>query len=140
MELNRLCLAVIMIINVVVLIQGWRCHGCLEEERVALLQIKDAFSYPNGSFPHSWGRDANCCEWKQVHCNSSTLRVVEIDLSFSRGWELGDWLLNASLFLPFPELNALNLYGNRIAGCLENEGLPLSCNFRNWYKFYNFNA
>jgi hypothetical protein len=32
------------------------------------------------------------------------------------------------------------LYGNRIAGCLENEGLPLSCNFRNWYKFYNFNA
>jgi len=120
-----------MIINVVVLIQGWRCHGCLEEERVALLQIKDAFSYPNGSFPHSWGRDANCCEWKQVQCNSTTLRVVKIDLSFSRGWELGDWLLNASLFLPFPELNALNLYGNRIAGCLENEGLPLSCNFRN---------
>ncbi|XP_034893123.1 cuscuta receptor 1 [Populus alba] len=122
MELNRLCLAVIMIINLVVLIQGWRCHGCLEEERVALLQIKDAFGYPNGGFLLSWGRDANCCEWKQVHCNSSTLRVVEIDLSFSRGWELGDGLLNASLFLPFPELNALYLYGNRIAGCVENEG------------------
>uniref|UniRef100_A0A6N2KNT5 Leucine-rich repeat-containing N-terminal plant-type domain-containing protein n=1 Tax=Salix viminalis TaxID=40686 RepID=A0A6N2KNT5_SALVM len=122
MELNRLCLVVIMIINVVVLIQGWRCHGCLEEERTALLQIKDAFNYPNGKFLSSWGKDANCCDWKQVECNSSTLRVVRIDLSYSRGWEVGDLLLNASLFLPFPELNSLNLYGNRIAGCLEKEG------------------
>ena len=123
MELNRLCLVVIMIINVVVLIKGWRCHGCLEEERTALLKIKGAFSYPNGRFLlGSWGKDANCCDWKQVECNSSTLRVVRIDLSYSRGWELGDWLLNASLFLPFPELNSLNLYGNRIAGCLEKEG------------------
>jgi hypothetical protein len=33
--------------------------------------------------------------------------------------------LNASIFLPFQELNVLDLSGNGIAGCVANEGLPL---------------
>jgi len=38
-------------------------------------------------------------------------------------WELGDWYLNASLFLPFQELNALYLSDNRIAGWVKNKDL-----------------
>ncbi|KAG8651970.1 hypothetical protein MANES_06G040250v8, partial [Manihot esculenta] len=32
------------------------------------------------------------------------------------------WYLNASLFLPFQQLNYLSLWGNNIAGCIKNEG------------------
>ncbi|XP_031247607.1 receptor-like protein 9b [Pistacia vera] len=35
---------------------------------------------------------------------------------------LGEWYLNASLFSPFQQLQSLNLRGNNIAGCIENEG------------------
>ncbi|KAL5784276.1 hypothetical protein ACOSQ2_006668 [Xanthoceras sorbifolium] len=37
--------------------------------------------------------------------------------------DLGEWYLNASLFSPFQELQILSLYGNLIAGCIENESL-----------------
>ncbi|KAJ6932495.1 hypothetical protein NC651_008054 [Populus alba x Populus x berolinensis] len=36
---------------------------------------------------------------------------------------MGDWYLNTSLFLPFQQLNALFLWGNRIAGWVEKKGL-----------------
>ncbi|KAJ6355169.1 hypothetical protein OIU77_005710 [Salix suchowensis] len=35
---------------------------------------------------------------------------------------MGDWYLNATLFLPFQELNTLDLGLNDIAGCVANEG------------------
>jgi len=35
---------------------------------------------------------------------------------------LGDWVLNASLFLPFKELRSLDLGYNGLVGCMENEG------------------
>ncbi|KAJ6355170.1 hypothetical protein OIU77_005710, partial [Salix suchowensis] len=35
---------------------------------------------------------------------------------------MGDWYLNATLFLPFQELNTLDLGYNYIAGCVANEG------------------
>ncbi|XP_011013516.1 PREDICTED: leucine-rich repeat receptor-like protein kinase TDR [Populus euphratica] len=126
MGLNRFSLpamAVIMMINAMLLSQG-----CLEEERIALLQIKTSFAeYPNRK-PNQlsyWGKDALCCSWEGVTCsNSTTRRVVEIDLSYARYWysSMGDWHLNASLFLPFQELKVLDLAGNGIAGCVANEG------------------
>nr|XP_034895419.1 receptor-like protein 15 [Populus alba] len=115
--------AVIMMINAMLLSQG-----CLEEERIALLQIKTSFidhSNDNSSQLLSWGKDVLCCSWEGVTCsNSTTRRVVEISLFYARGWyrSTGDWYLNASLFLPFQELNVLNLTGNGIAGCVANEG------------------
>ena len=130
MGFNRFSLpavAVIMMINAMLLSQG-----CLEEERIALLQIKTSFGdHPNdiASPLFSWGKDALCCSWKRVTCsNSTTRRVIEIDLSFARyEWysSMGDWYLNASIFLPFQELNVLDLSENGIAGCVANEGLPL---------------
>ncbi|XP_073262277.1 receptor-like protein 9a [Populus alba] len=134
MGFNRFSLpavAVIMMINAMLLSQG-----CLEEERIALLQIKTSFNLT--SYP--WGEDALCCSWYGVTCsNSTTRRVVEIHLSNSISWSLedwypismagwysdasmGGWYLNASIFLPFQELNVLDLGGNGIAGCVANEG------------------
>jgi hypothetical protein len=126
MGFNRFSLpavAVIMMMNAMLLSQG-----CLEEERIALLQIKTSFAeYPNLKSPVlSWGKDALCCSWEGVTCsNSTTRRVIEIDLFLARDRSMGDWHLNASIFLPFQELNVLDLTGNRIAGCVANEGLPL---------------
>ena len=135
MGFNRFSLpavAVIMMINAMLLSQG-----CLEEERIALLQIKTSFvdhSNDTSSWLLSWGEDALCCSWKRVTCsNSTTRRVIEIDLFFARYWyfpvfstqDMGDLYLNASIFLPFQELNVLDLSTNGIAGCVANEGLPL---------------
>ena len=127
MGLNRFSLpavAMIMMINAMLLSQG-----CLEEERIALLQIKTSFvdhSNDTSSWLLSWGEDALCCSWEGVTCsNSTTRRVIEISLFFARNWSMGDWYLNASIFLPFQELKVLELGANSIAGCVANEGLPL---------------
>ena len=128
MGLNRFSLpavAVIMMINAMLLSQA-----CFEEERIALLQIKTSFGLNDIPSQLSyWGKDALCCSWEGVTCsNSTTRRVVEIHLSFARyDWysSMGDWYLNASIFLPFQELNVLDLSVNGIAGCVANEGLPL---------------
>ena len=126
MGLNRFSLpavAVIMMINAMLLSQG-----CLEEERIALLQIKTSFGLNDIPSQLSyWGKDALCCSWEGVTCsNSTTRRVIEIDLFFARYRysSMGDLYLNASIFLPFQELNVLDLSGNGIAGCVANEGLP----------------
>jgi hypothetical protein len=122
MGFNRFSLpavAVIMMINAMLLSQG-----CLEEERIALLHIKTSF----GLNDIPWGKDALCCSWYGVTCsNSTTRRVIEIDLVFARYRysSMGDLYLNASIFLPFQELKVLDLTGNGIAGCVANEGLPL---------------
>ncbi|XP_073262276.1 receptor-like protein 56 [Populus alba] len=122
-------MAVIMMINAMLLSQG-----CLEEERIALLHIKTSFGenpYDIPFPPFSWGKDALCCSWEGVTCsNSTTRRVIEINLFFARYWylsvfstqDMGDLYLNASIFLPFQELNVLVLSGNGIAGCVANEG------------------
>ncbi|KAJ6958413.1 hypothetical protein NC653_040150 [Populus alba x Populus x berolinensis] len=103
-------------------LQGWLPLGCLEEERTALLQLKDALNYPNGTSLPSWiDGDAHCCSWESIVCNSSTGRVTILALDSTRNWELGDWYLNDSLFLPFQELNVLSLSANRIAGWVKNK-------------------
>uniref|UniRef100_A0A3N7GB72 Leucine-rich repeat-containing N-terminal plant-type domain-containing protein n=2 Tax=Populus trichocarpa TaxID=3694 RepID=A0A3N7GB72_POPTR len=125
MGFNRFSLpavAVIMMINAMLLSQG-----CLEEERIALLQIKTSFGDHPNDIPSplfSWGKDALCCSWKRVTCsNSTTRRVIEINLYFTRDRSMEEyWYLNASIFLPFQELNVLDLSGNGIAGCVANEG------------------
>ena len=105
-------------------LQGWLPLGCLEEERIALLHLKDALNYPNGTSLPSWIKgDAHCCDWESIICDSSTGRVTELDLEGVRDRELGDWYLNASLFLPFQQLNGLYLTANRIAGLVEKKGL-----------------
>jgi len=48
--------------------------------------------------------------------------VIQLSLWGARDSRFGDWVLNASLFLPFKELQSLELGMTRLVGCLENEG------------------
>jgi len=119
-----LFLQLLTVLVITVSLQGWLPLGCLEEERIALLHLKDSLNYPNGTSLPSWMKaDANCCAWERITCNNSTGRVTFLTLGRVRNEELGDWYLNASLFLPFQQLYHLYLYGNRIAGWVENKGL-----------------
>ncbi|KAI5557686.1 hypothetical protein BDE02_18G120100 [Populus trichocarpa] len=118
-----LFLQVLTVLVITVSLQGWLPLGCLEEERIALLHLKDSLNYPNGTSLPSWRiAHANCCDWERIVCNSSTGRVTELDLWSVRNEELGDWYLNASFFLPFQQLNVLYLWNNRIAGWVEKKG------------------
>ncbi|KAB5514764.1 hypothetical protein DKX38_028670 [Salix brachista] len=117
-------ISIVPVIMMVVSLQVWLPLGCFEEERNALLQLKDSLNYPNGTSLPSWRKgDARCCDWGGVFCNSSIGRVIELNLWGVRNGQLGDWYLNASLFLPFQELNYLHLRDNQIAGWVENKGL-----------------
>ena len=117
-------ISIIPVIMMVVSLQVWLPLGCFEEERTALLQLKDSLNYPNGTSLPSWRKgDARCCDWELVECTSSTGRVTGLYLGGTRNGELGDWYLNASLFLPFQELIRLYLWDNQIAGWVENKGL-----------------
>ncbi|KAA3478448.1 receptor-like protein 12 isoform X1 [Gossypium australe] len=104
------------------------CDGCLEEERFALFQLEPFFEFINyrvqylefESYP---GKESssNCCEWERVECNLITGRVTHLFLNDS-SYNKMHWHLNASLFLPFEELQILSLSGNFIAGCVANQG------------------
>uniref|UniRef100_A0A6N2LBX8 Uncharacterized protein n=1 Tax=Salix viminalis TaxID=40686 RepID=A0A6N2LBX8_SALVM len=96
-----------------------RCHCCFEEERSSLLEIKAWFMSHAG-----WDKeDLNCCNWGyRVACDSTTNRVIKLDLSYVNYDALEDLYLNASLFLPFKELEFLNLSSNQLVGGLKNQG------------------
>ncbi|XP_011017636.1 PREDICTED: phytosulfokine receptor 1-like isoform X11 [Populus euphratica] len=118
-----LFLQLLTVLVITVSLQGWLPLGYLEEERIALLHLKDSLNYPNGTSLPSWIKaDAHCCDWEGIRCSSSTGRVTGLGLDGVRNEELGDWYLNASLFLPFQHLNVLILYGNRIAGWVGKKG------------------
>ncbi|GAY60674.1 hypothetical protein CUMW_203850, partial [Citrus unshiu] len=96
---------------------GYR--GCLETERTALLEIKRFFiavrdtGYKDEILT-SWVDDemSDCCRWEQVKCvNATTRRVKELSLD---GITLGanSGFLNLSMFLPFQELESLDLSYN----------------------------
>ncbi|KAH7861324.1 hypothetical protein Vadar_024601 [Vaccinium darrowii] len=57
------------------LVLGWCCFGCLEQERLALLTLPTQLvTYWEGN------STLNCCEWEGVECNNSTGRVTGLDL------------------------------------------------------------
>ncbi|KAI9112730.1 hypothetical protein K1719_016233 [Acacia pycnantha] len=96
-------------------------EGCLKEEREALLKLKEAFNYPTtGSSLSSWSNLtlSDCCTWEAVECDNSTKRVIRLRLNGIRAYELRDvkWSLNASSFLPFHQLQRLDLFGNYLLG------------------------
>lgn len=115
---------------IIILELGWSSEGCSAQERSALLQLKHNFFNDPYSL-QDWldeGDNENysdCCQWKRVECNTSTGRVIALDLYHARNRELGEGYLNASLFTPFKQLELLNLSDNNIAGSVENEGFSL---------------
>ena len=124
-----------------------RCHCCFEEERSSLLEIKAWFSHASAASSRLQGWDKenfNCCNWSRVECDNTTNRVIQLDLSgvnyafeiilpgeriLVNSGELEDLYLNASLFLPFKELEILDLRRNHLVGGLKNQGSLLSVLF-----------
>ena len=105
------------------------CFGCWEQERTALLELKAStinYTYEY-YFPHrdSADKESDCCEWEKVKCDITTGRVIKLALNNTIYW-CGDngrgWYFNASLFLPFEELQYLDLSDNGICGYVPNEG------------------
>ncbi|XP_059655898.1 cuscuta receptor 1-like isoform X2 [Cornus florida] len=102
-------------------------NGCLESERMGLLQIKASINYPNGTSLPSWesnDKHSNCCDWKSVECNNG--RVIQLLLNATYNWDhrydITGWYMNFSLFLPFKELVYLDLSRIRLAGWVKHEG------------------
>ncbi|KAH9667104.1 hypothetical protein KPL70_020901 [Citrus sinensis] len=114
------------------LIQMHGYRGCLETERTALLEIKRFFiavsdiEYEDEILT-SWVDDemSDCCGWKRVQCvNATTRRVNQLSLDgikLTRRFVSG--FLNLSMFLPFQELESLDLSDNYFGGVYENEGM-----------------
>nr|XP_034910460.1 receptor-like protein 1 [Populus alba] len=128
-----------MLLALLTLFGEWhgRCYGCLEEERIGLLEIK-ALIHPDGFYLRDWVDSSNCCEWRRIECDNTTRRVIQLSLLGARVFRLGDWVLNASLFQPFKELQSLDLGWNGLVGCMENEGFEvLSSKLRELYLYYN---
>jgi len=80
---------------------------------------------PDGFFwtDHWVDNNSNCCEWPRIECDNTTRRVIQLSLFDARDLSLGDWVLNASLFLPLKELQSLHLGYTGLVGCMENEYL-----------------
>jgi hypothetical protein len=113
-----------MLLALLTLVGKWCgcCYGCLEEERIGLLEIK-ALIDPNHLSLRDWVDSSNCCEWYGIECDNTTRRVIQLSLRAARDQiSVGDWVLNASLFLPFKELQSLDLSSNGLVGCFENQG------------------
>ncbi|XP_057515012.1 receptor-like protein 9a [Actinidia eriantha] len=114
---SNLCFVTLLWLLLLIQLHNYASLGCLEEERVELLRLKDSFKNPAGYYLPSWGgEDRDCCRWESVKCDNSTKRVIELSLNSKSGYELRNWSLNASLFHPFQELQVLSLGGNCLAG------------------------
>ncbi|PSS36153.1 LRR receptor-like serine/threonine-protein kinase IRK precursor [Actinidia chinensis var. chinensis] len=115
-------------------LEGWlpnevlarESYGCLEQERTALLQLKDFINHPHGDSLPTWEEalmgeaTTDCCQWEGVKCNNTTGRVLQLSLESSL--DIGHGYMNASMFLPFEELESLDLSWNSLEGWLPNEG------------------
>ncbi|KAF5949970.1 hypothetical protein HYC85_011963 [Camellia sinensis] len=109
---------------VMLLVLARECYGCLEHERVALLQLKASsinhqMKYILPTWVKAWEGETttDCCKWERVKCNTTTGRVIQLSLNSEENyWKLRDWYLNASMFLPFEELESLDLSYNGFAG------------------------
>ncbi|XP_052199703.1 receptor-like protein 56 isoform X2 [Diospyros lotus] len=142
-----------MAMVVSVLVNEMCCHGCWEEEMIALLHLKASMNYPNGNSLPSWvdNKSSNCCQWERVECSDTSNRVIQLSLNGTREWiSRKDWYFNASLLLPFKEIKTLELSDNALVGWTKNEGfeklstltnlevLDLSYNEINNFKILEF--
>ncbi|KAK1570729.1 hypothetical protein Q3G72_006296 [Acer saccharum] len=91
--------------------------GCLENERIALLEIKP---FMEKATVESWVDDrvSDCCDWYRVECNTTTGRVM--NLSLSGLLCESTTILNVSLFQPFEQLQILNLSFDSFQGWVDN--------------------
>ncbi|XP_055828975.1 receptor-like protein 15 [Solanum dulcamara] len=114
------------------------CYSsCLNEERKALLKLKENINYTNASYFSSWiaNENSNCCQWEGIICSNISNRIIQLSISVktlvkkdefgiygSNTDNWGNWQFNASLFLPFKNLKVLRLRGHALANWTPNEG------------------
>ncbi|KAB1670258.1 hypothetical protein ES319_1Z149200v1 [Gossypium barbadense] len=121
-----------VVVALIMLGEGWRNEGCLEEERLALFELKPFFPSIDSRIDGLMSdpiieekeTSSDCCEWEYVECSSITGRVTHLFLNFTytpppsydlvypyyrRTGNNEYWYLNTSLFLPFEELQSLFL-------------------------------
>nr|XP_011467701.1 PREDICTED: probable leucine-rich repeat receptor-like protein kinase At1g35710 isoform X1 [Fragaria vesca subsp. vesca] len=69
--------------------------GCMNEERRALLELKQNLTDPMDRLSSWMGED--CCKWRGVGCNKKTGRVISLNLRnpFSDGLDVDDGALHA---------------------------------------------
>ena len=117
-----------------VLFQTSGFNGCLENERIGLLDlksfIKSVSDYQTETILVSWvdGKMSDCCRWERVQCNATTGRVIKLSLNDTTQFKpytvydrLPSPTLNLSLFHPFEELKNLDLSWNQFEGWHENK-------------------
>ncbi|AES86913.2 LRR receptor-like kinase family protein [Medicago truncatula] len=113
------------------LIQNEGCNGCVENERMGLLEIKkyivSQVEYYNKELS-SWVDDrdhSNCCSWKRVKCsNFSSGHITKLSIQGLLFATPHPNMLNISLFRPFEELRLLDLSLNGFRGWIGNKGFP----------------
>ena len=118
----------------VLFVQIHEHRGCIEEERIGLLELK-AFMKSNSNYMDhllpSWvnGTKSECCDWEGVKCSKTTDHLIELSLcnkfreyNYNYGNQKA-WFLNVSLLHPFKELRSLDFSLNTIGGWLGNEGM-----------------
>ncbi|CAJ2655952.1 unnamed protein product [Trifolium pratense] len=103
------------------------CNGCLESERIGLLEIKHYFLSHINLYNElgSWVDDrvSNCCTWDRVTCsNTSSGHITQLSLDELLSDPM--IMMNVSLFRPFEELRLLDLSANEIKGWMGKEGFP----------------
>jgi len=121
---------------VVVLFHVKELEGCLEKEKLGLLDLK-TFLITNYSSQYnnltSWdyNSEVDCCFWERVKCNHTTGHVTDLLLvSVTIPNNITDvWLLNFSYFQPFKHLSHLDLSANYFNGWVEIEGKLLQLDF-----------
>ncbi|KAD4585416.1 hypothetical protein E3N88_23017 [Mikania micrantha] len=121
------CLLMLTLMPVLFLVQPSQAV-CIEEERMALLEIKDSlinsYGYEADKVLRTWVDLGECCDWERVMCNTTTGHVTRLSLqSLDKNLNIGImvesenslkklWPLNVSLFLHFEGLTSLNLSSN----------------------------
>ncbi|XP_042484698.1 receptor-like protein 15 isoform X2 [Macadamia integrifolia] len=129
-SLVKCCLWVSLVLLFQILDHGG-VFGCFEDERIALLEIKKAYSFnwttDDAGHDDGRGSSTDCCDWEPavIKCNATTGRVIQLSFNDIKGFENGFEhyvSLNVTLFSAFKELQLLNLSYNRFDGLIENEG------------------
>ncbi|KAJ8445525.1 hypothetical protein Cgig2_012413 [Carnegiea gigantea] len=113
----------------------WACNGegCIEEERVALLNLNSYMKShvdPKcteyfGGLDYGEEDKYNCCSWRRVRCNPTTQCVAELDLKSMHVVIVGGekpWIFNVTVVQPFWELTSLDLSYNVFGSLAEKDG------------------
>ncbi|KDP27564.1 hypothetical protein JCGZ_20116 [Jatropha curcas] len=109
MILKKLWISIMMVL----LLEGkWWCNGCLEDDRIALLNLKAYFNHPNGKAVGSWQND------NSNFVNGAMLYVIPLPA------EIKGTINIQNLCKGLTSLEELYLDGNEIEGFEFSHGLP----------------